>query len=262
MPNSSVRDSVAEFESLTLPHQTMLLRTALPGFPTKRYMDVDAAQRRAFLSQYCERIGRSRAHMALVCMECIDWKEALYYTRSKILPSDKRHAQAFLLAPVQEQKSWLGVALQLEPSALADFESLCPLARAIRVECLCVSSNKYMRSVILAFSVPPARAHFLSDGDSLQEQRQLINYHFRSLPLQVRVDYYGNTLAGFNRTSYVRLDPIQRYCYVEEACVRNGILEEHLNRNYYCGFASYCASFYPLLSCLLTKVVWQILQQP
>ncbi|KAI6821808.1 DUF298-domain-containing protein [Hortaea werneckii] len=35
---------------------------------------------------------------------------------------DKRHALTFLLAPVQQQKSWLGVALQLDPSALANFE--------------------------------------------------------------------------------------------------------------------------------------------
>ncbi|KAI7086846.1 hypothetical protein KC356_g4676 [Hortaea werneckii] len=239
MPSPLVRDRIAEFESLPLAQQTLFLRAALPGFPAKGYMDVGAALRRAFLSRYCERIGRSRAHVALLYMECIDWKDALCYIVSKILPADKRPAQAFLLAPVWQQKSWLTVALQLEGSALADFESLRPLAKVVRLDCLCVSSNISVRSVIQTFSLPPAWAHFLPAGESLGEQRQLVNYHFRSLPLQDRVDYYGITLAGFNRTSYVCLDPIQRHCYVEAACVRNGILEEHLNRSYYCEFAPY-----------------------
>ncbi|RMZ01848.1 hypothetical protein D0862_06222 [Hortaea werneckii] len=189
-------------------------------------------------------IGRSGDHLGLLCVECIDWKDALNYVISKMLPGDMRPAQAFLLAPVRQQKSWFNVALQLEPSALADFEKLRPLAKVIRLDCLCISSNKSMRSVIQALSLAPALAHFLPAGEPVDKQRQLLNYHFRSLPLQVRVDYYANTLAGFNRTAYVRLDPIQRYCYVEAACVRNGILEEHLNRNYYCEFASYCASVF------------------
>ncbi|KAI7523261.1 hypothetical protein KC317_g21724, partial [Hortaea werneckii] len=188
---------------------------------------------------YCEQIGRSRDHLALLCVECVDWKDAVNYIVSKLLPADTRPAQAFILAPVRQQKSWFNLALQLEPSALADFDRLRPLARVIRLDCLCVSSNKSMRSVIQAFSLPPALAYFLSAGEPVDKQRQLLNYHFRSLPLQDRVDYYANTLAGFNRTAYARLDPIQRYCYVEAACVRNGILEEHLNRNYFCEFAPY-----------------------
>lgn len=247
MSNPFLRDYIAEFESLTLVQQTWLLKNLLPGFPAKRYNDVGAAQRRAVLSQYCEQIGRSRDHLALLCVGCIDWKDALNYVISKMLPGDMRPAQAFLLAPVRQQKSWFNVALQLEPSALADFEKLRPLAKVIRLDCLCISSNKSMRSVIQAFSLAPALAHFLPAGEPVDKQRQLLNYHFRSLPLQVRVDYYAITLAGFNRTAYVRLDPIQRYCYVEAACVRNGILEEHLNRIYYCELAPYCASVFIVL---------------
>ncbi|KAI7019637.1 hypothetical protein KC362_g13953, partial [Hortaea werneckii] len=202
MSNPFLRDYVAEFESLPLAHQIWLLTTVLPGFPAKRYNDVGPALRRAVLSQYCEQIGRSRDHLALLCVECIDWRDALYYIISKVLPGDKRPAQNFILAPVRQQKSWFNVALQLGPSALADFDRLRPLARVIRLDCLCVASNKSMRSVIQAFSLAPALAHFLPAGEPVDKQRQLLNYHFRSLPLQVRVDYYAITLAGFNRTAY------------------------------------------------------------
>ncbi|KAI7164616.1 hypothetical protein KC349_g673 [Hortaea werneckii] len=196
------------------------------------------AQQKSAISEFTS-VTQSDKTTAAKILRQHNWNVGGAINGSRILPGDKRHALTFLLAPVQQQKSWLGVALQLDPSTLANFEYLRPLARVIRLDCLCVFRNKSVRSVIEAFSLPPARAHFLSAGDSLQEQRSLLNFFFRSLSLQVRVDYYGSLLAGFNRTSYVRMDPVERYRYVEAACVRSGILEEHLHRNYYCEFAPY-----------------------